>query len=95
MIKLTIHIFYLERLPLSGILTLALFINVLVRIVIKIIRSSGITHSLQFAVKSVLTLPMISYAPCKYNWLILLCIYDHALKEGNSCKVKFNSPHKK
>lgn len=61
---------------------------------IKIIRSGGMTHPLQPGEKSILTLPMISYAPFMYNSLMLLCICDHAFQGGNSCKVKFNNPHK-
>lgn len=93
--KLIIHIFYQKRLHLSNILIWPPLTNVVVRIMIKIVRSGRMTHPLQPREKSILTLPMISYAPFMYNWLMLLCICDRAFQRGNSCKVKFNNPHKK
>lgn len=93
--KLIMHIFYQERLHLSSILIWPSLINVVVRTMIKNIRSGRMTHPLQPGEKSILTLPMISYAPFMYNSLMLLCIYDHTFQGRKSCKVRFNNIHKK
>jgi len=85
--KLIIHIFYQERLHLSSIVIWLPLLNVVLRIMIKIIRSGRMTHPLQPGEKSILTVSMLSYVPFMYNWLMLLCICDLLSKKETPVRL--------